>query len=98
MSFVGESILCTAQKFKFVHDVMPFHDRTDERDRRGGGDAHFDIILLQIMQVLRNSFFERNIVDIMLIQNNFRHIAMVTEITSAPDVEQKVKQLRKYWN
>lgn len=33
-----------------------------------------------------------------LIQNNFRHIAMVTEITSAPDVEQKVKQLRKYWN
>lgn len=34
----------------------------------------------------------------MLTAKNFRHIAMVTEITTAPDVEQKVKQLRSYWN
>ena len=33
----------------------------------------------------------------LLLGKNFRHIAMVTEITTAPDVEQKVKQLRSYW-
>lgn len=33
----------------------------------------------------------------LLLGKNFRHIAMVTEITTAPDVAQKVKQLRSYW-
>lgn len=33
----------------------------------------------------------------LLIEKGFKHIAMVTEITTAPDVEQKVKSLRSYW-
>ena len=32
-----------------------------------------------------------------LIRNGVRHIAMVTEITQAPDVAEKVRQLRKYF-
>jgi thiamine-phosphate pyrophosphorylase len=31
----------------------------------------------------------------MLCDKGFKHIAMVTEITQAPDVEAKVRQLRK---
>ena len=33
----------------------------------------------------------------MLISRNFKHIAMVTEITMAENITQKVKQLRSYW-
>ena len=32
-----------------------------------------------------------------LLATGARYIAMVTEITQAPDIDKRVKQLRSYW-